>query len=166
LFSRIMPIRARHFEKGNMIPRTDKKISIQELIDRNRLGNRAEGPDTAGTKRASRQVVWLTEQWQHGSSFRSGNRGTAASLWPLTPTMSSSETSFVGLTFEDATSHNSAYVHRRLGRRLGLRGAAARRSATSAPRLGQPRGRVTYARYVIRNCANCFFDAQYQDRCH
>jgi hypothetical protein len=29
--------------------------------------------------------------------------------------------------------------------RLGLRGAAARRSATSAPRLGQPRGRVTYA---------------------
>ena len=32
------------------------------------------------------------------------------------------------------TSHNSTYVHRRLGRRLGLRGAAARRSATSAPR--------------------------------
>jgi hypothetical protein len=29
-----------------------------------------------------------------------------------------------------ATAHNSAYVHRRLGRRLGLRGAAARRSAT------------------------------------
>ena len=29
-----------------------------------------------------------------------------------------------------ATAYNSTYVHRRLGRRLGLRGAAARRSAT------------------------------------
>ena len=55
-----------------------------------------------------------------------------------------------------AASHNSSYVHRRLGRRLGLRGAAARRSATSAPRLGQPRGRVTYVRYVIGNYAGWF----------
>ncbi len=31
---------------------------------------------------------------------------------------------------DGATADNSAYVHRRLGRRLGLRGAAARRSAT------------------------------------
>ena len=29
-----------------------------------------------------------------------------------------------------ATAYNSTYVHRRLRRRLGLRGAAARRSAT------------------------------------
>jgi len=37
-----------------------------------------------------------------------------------------SDTHANGVTFKDATSHNSAYVHRR----LGLRGAAARRSAT------------------------------------
>ena len=34
------------------------------------------------------------------------------------------------LITDNVTSHNSAYVHRRLGRRLGLHGAAARRSAT------------------------------------
>jgi len=52
------------------------------------------------------------------------------------------------------TSHNSAYVHRRLRRRLGLRGAATRRSATSAPRPLRPRGRVTYEPYVMRNASN------------
>jgi hypothetical protein len=36
---------------------------------------------------------------------------------------------------------------------LGQRGAAARRYATSAPRLGQARGRVTYPRHVMRNYA-------------
>ena len=35
--------------------------------------------------------------------------------------------------------------------RLGLRGAAARRSATSAPQPLRPRGRVTYEPYVMRN---------------
>jgi hypothetical protein len=57
----------------------------------------------------------------------------------------------------DAKAHNSAHVHRRLGRRLGLRGAAARRSATSAPRLGQPRGRVRYVRYVMCHCTDFTF---------
>ena len=35
--------------------------------------------------------------------------------------------------------------------RLGLRGAAARLVATSAPRPGWARGRVTYEPYVMRN---------------
>jgi hypothetical protein len=51
----------------------------------------------------------------------------------------------------NVTSYNSAYVHRRLGRRLGLLGAATRLVATSAPRPGWARGRVTYARNVMRN---------------
>jgi hypothetical protein len=37
-------------------------------------------------------------------------------------------------------------------RRLGFRGDTVRRSAVSAPRLGQPLGRVIYARYAVRNC--------------
>jgi hypothetical protein len=52
-----------------------------------------------------------------------------------------------------ATAHNSSYVLRRLGRRLGLLGAAARLVATSAPRPGWARGRVTYARFVMGNYA-------------
>jgi hypothetical protein len=42
----------------------------------------------------------------------------------------------VGWNSHGVTSHNSTYVHRRLGRRLGLRGAAARRSATWPFALG------------------------------
>ncbi len=49
-----------------------------------------------------------------------------------------------------ATAYNSAYVHRRLGRRLGLRGAPLRHMA---PRPRWPRGRVTYLRGVMRDYA-------------
>jgi hypothetical protein len=52
-----------------------------------------------------------------------------------------------------ATAYNSSYVHRRLRRRLGLLGATTRLVATSAPRPGWARGRVTYEPYVMRNCA-------------
>ena len=47
------------------------------------------------------------------------------------------------------TSHNSAYVHRRLGRRLGLRGAATRRSATQplGP-VGLGAGHIRAVRYA------------------
>ena len=44
--------------------------------------------------------------------------------------MLSSDTDTNAVTPNTATSYNSAYVHRRLRRRIGLRGAAARRSAT------------------------------------
>ena len=40
-----------------------------------------------------------------------------------------------------------------IGASEGASGSAARLVATSAPRLGQPRGRVTYERYVMGNCA-------------
>jgi hypothetical protein len=47
------------------------------------------------------------------------------------------------------TSHNSVYVHRRLGRRLGLRGAATRRSATQplGP-VGLGAGHIRAVRYT------------------
>ena len=56
------------------------------------------------------------------------------------------------------TSHNGAYVHRRLGRRLGLRGAAARRSAT------QPLGPVCYVARPMAGakCSRCSRDGAEQ----
>ena len=53
----------------------------------------------------------------------------------------------------DATAYNGVYVHRRLRRRLGLRGAAARRYATQplGP-VGLRAGRIPAVRYLALRC--------------
>jgi hypothetical protein len=90
---------------------------------------------------------WPTGQVQNLSSNRLSLLCSARALWELDRALLGRRSTKLTRN-PHGTSHNSAYVHRRLRRRLGLRGAATRRSATQplGP-VGRGAGQIRAVRY-------------------